>query len=113
VTEKPGGTSIFVIIGVLCVLTLVLGGILVAFFILQGRKTGAGGKAPVAEVEMGKPQAEMTDYTALGETPPMVQFMASYKLGDDLFDDSFSIDSHESSRMRSWPETIVSESRRR
>jgi hypothetical protein len=93
VAEESGGTSIFVIIGVLCVLTLVLGGILVAFFILQGRKTGAGGKAPVAEVEMGKPQAEMTDYTALGETPPMVQFMASYKLGDDLFDDSFSIDS--------------------
>ena len=93
VSEKPRGTSIFVIIGVLCLLTLVLGGILVAFFILQGRKSGTGAKAPAAEVEMGKPQAEMTDYSALGEAPPTVQFMASYKLGDDLFDDSFSIDS--------------------
>ena len=29
----------------------------------------------------------------MGEEAPMAQFMASYRLGDDLFDDSFSIDS--------------------
>ena len=36
---------------------------------------------------------ERTDYAALGEETPMSQFMTTYMLGDDLFDDSFSIDS--------------------
>ena len=35
---------------------------------------------------------ERTDYAALGEETPMSQFMTTYMLGDDLFDDSFSID---------------------
>ncbi|MCS6906338.1 MAG: hypothetical protein RML93_00480 [Anaerolineales bacterium] len=34
-----------------------------------------------------------TARTASAAEPPMMQFMASYKYGDDLFDDSFSIDS--------------------
>jgi hypothetical protein len=36
---------------------------------------------------------EWTNIPAAAEQAPMVQFMASYKGGDDLFDDSFSIDS--------------------
>jgi hypothetical protein len=38
-------------------------------------------------------QTEMTDYEAIGEEPPISQFVTTYVLGDDLFDDSFSIDS--------------------
>jgi hypothetical protein len=38
-------------------------------------------------------QTEMTDYSALGQEQPISQFMTTYVLGDDLFDDSFSIDS--------------------
>jgi len=37
-------------------------------------------------------QTEMTDYEAMGEEPPISQFVTTYVLGDDLFDDSFSID---------------------
>jgi len=36
---------------------------------------------------------ELTDYAAKGEEPPISQFVTTYVLGDDLFDDSFSIDS--------------------
>jgi len=36
---------------------------------------------------------ELTDYSAMGEEPPISQFVTTYVLGDDLFDDSFSIDS--------------------
>lgn len=36
---------------------------------------------------------EMTDYEAMGEEAPIAQFVTTYVLGDDLFDDSFSIDS--------------------
>jgi hypothetical protein len=38
-------------------------------------------------------QSESTDYSASGNDQPIAQFMTTYALGDDLFDDSFSIDS--------------------
>lgn len=38
-------------------------------------------------------QSEMTDYSASGQEQPISQFMTTYVMGDDLFDDSFSIDS--------------------
>ena len=38
-------------------------------------------------------QTTMTDYSAMGEEQPIAQFMTTYVIGDDLFDDSFSIDS--------------------
>ena len=33
------------------------------------------------------------DYSAMGEETPMAQYVTTYVIGDDLFDDSFSIDS--------------------
>ena len=38
-------------------------------------------------------QTELTDYESMGEEPPIAQFVTTYVVGDDLFDDSFSIDS--------------------
>lgn len=38
-------------------------------------------------------QVERTDYSTLGEQSPIAQFVTTYVSGDDLFDDSFSIDS--------------------
>jgi hypothetical protein len=38
-------------------------------------------------------QAQQTDYEAMGEDTPIAQWMTTYLIGDDLFDDSFSIDS--------------------
>jgi hypothetical protein len=38
-------------------------------------------------------QAQMTDYSTSGTDQPIAQFMTTYVMGDDLFDDSFSIDS--------------------
>jgi len=88
--QKPkSNVSFLLILGILCVVTLLLGGALVAFFLLRGR----GGAPAAGETLREKQQAMMTDYTASGEEPPIAQFMASYKVGDDLFDDSFSIDS--------------------
>lgn len=36
--------------------------------------------------------AEKTDFTKVGAEPPIVQFMTTYLHGDDLYDDSFSIE---------------------
>lgn len=38
-------------------------------------------------------QVEMTDYAAIGEETPISQYVTTYVIGDDLFDDSFSVDS--------------------
>lgn len=38
-------------------------------------------------------EAEKTDFEAMGQEPPLVQFMTTYLHGDDLYDDSFSIES--------------------
>ncbi len=38
-------------------------------------------------------QTEVVDYEAMGQAPPISQFVTTYVIKDDLFDDSFSIDS--------------------
>ncbi|MEW5870193.1 MAG: hypothetical protein AB1894_13025 [Chloroflexota bacterium] len=87
-----GGGSLFSKLWpLLCVLGLVLAAIL-AYLFLRGRPS-SGVVTPAMQAQEAKRQAAWTDYAASGSEPPTAQFMASYKLGDDLFDDSFSIDS--------------------
>ncbi len=93
-TTKSGRSNLTTLLLVMCGVTLLVGVAIVAYFVLQGRKRTAGvaptTQIPVAEVEA---PTEWTNYPAATEQAPMVQFMASYKAGDDLFDDSFSVDS--------------------
>jgi hypothetical protein len=90
--EAEGGSNLLTILGVMCLITLVLGGGLVGYFWYQNRRAGVP-EAPGMDAREAAREAEWTDYAQLGEEAPMAQFMASYKIGDDLFDDSFSIDS--------------------
>ncbi|HEX7973923.1 MAG TPA: hypothetical protein VF498_05910 [Anaerolineales bacterium] len=79
---------------ILCVIVLVLGAGAIVTFILRNRGAApAGPSTPAEQAQQAARQAAWTDYQSTGAEPPMAQFMASYKLGDDLFDDSFSIDS--------------------
>jgi hypothetical protein len=93
-STKTGKSNLTTLLIVMCLVTLLVGAAIVAYFVLQSRKRTPGvaptEQAPVTEVET---PAEWTNIPASGEQAPMVQFMASYKGGDDLFDDSFSIDS--------------------
>lgn len=78
----------------LCVILLVGVAIGVFLFIYRSRTQTTGAPAQVKPAPpRAAPRAEWQEYAAAGAEPPMVQFMASYRLGDDLFDDSFSIDS--------------------
>ncbi len=79
---------------VLCVVLLVIGGALAYVLLIRNRKGGlssltslfsGGAKQAPAVV----PQQE---YQAQGVETPIAQFMTSYKLGVDMYDDSFSID---------------------
>lgn len=92
---KEGGGLLGKLVPVLCVVAILIIAGVAAFFFLRSRsaKTSGGAPTPAMQAQQAARQAQWTDYSRLGEQPPVAQFMASYKLGDDLFDDSFSIDS--------------------
>jgi hypothetical protein len=82
-----------IVIPVLCVAVVLAAGVIAFLYFWRSRDTGGGTVTPAMEAAETARQTEYTDYESLGEEPPMVQFVASYKIGDDLFDDSFSVDS--------------------
>jgi hypothetical protein len=93
-TAKPSLSKVLtVLIPILCVLFLVLIAVVLYLFVFRGRVARTGETTPAMEAAEAKRKADYTDYVATGAEPPLSQFMASYKYGDDLFDDSFSIDS--------------------
>lgn len=79
------------VIPIMCVVTVLLMGGLVAAFLLRDRIRGLIGPG---EKKLEEPSIiQFEEYAAAGEEPPMAQFMTTYNLGSDLYDDSFSIDS--------------------
>lgn len=91
--EKPTSNILRNFLVVMCLASLLVVIGVAMFFFLRKRQLGSRPEAVPGEPHFAAPQEDWGDYTAVSEQPPMVQFMASYKLGDDLFDDSFSIDS--------------------
>lgn len=89
-----GKSNLTTLLVVMCVITLLVAAAIVAYFVLQGRKRNTE-PAPTPQIPTSEDIAptEWTNYPTPSEQAPMAQFMASYKSGDDLFDDSFSIDS--------------------
>jgi hypothetical protein len=94
-TEEPRQTSLLTtVLPILCLLGLVIVAAVIVVFIMRSRQSGGGSPpTPAMQAQEAVRQAAWTDYTTSGGEPPIAQFMASYKIGDDLFDDSFSIDS--------------------
>lgn len=91
--EEKAGISPVMLLVIFCALTLIVGGALVYVLVLRKRKPGAGIGSPMQQAIEYNREAEHTDYAAEGQSPPVSQFMTTYMLGDDLYDDSFSIDS--------------------
>ncbi len=87
----PSALTSFLIIGGALILFVILGFAVFKYLIPLFRHTTSDSAANRARDLTN--QAEMTDYSALGDGQPIAQFMTTYVLGDDLFDDSFSIDS--------------------
>jgi hypothetical protein len=85
----PGGTPIW--LWVLCVGVLVLGLVILLTYLF--RRGPVADTSAAMHAQEATRQAERTDYVSMGESPPISQFMTTYMLGDDLFDDSFSVDS--------------------
>lgn len=104
VNEKTGGSIWGKLLPILCVLVIIVIGAGAAFFFLKQRG-GFGGNdvaektsPPVSEqpsemIDTSIQEDVSTEYQTPAVQPPLGQFMATYRIGDDLFDDSFSIDS--------------------
>jgi hypothetical protein len=99
-TKLPtsGGSSIgpLVIVGAILVLLLVAGVAAYIFFLrpLLANRPSTGEPTPTQQMTEANREAEAkkTDFESLGVAPPITQNMTTYMLGDDLYDESFSID---------------------
>lgn len=75
--------SIIVVLGLLAV-----GGL----YLFRLLRKNTGPVTAVMQAAEASRQAERTDFQSLGLAPPITQTMTTYVLGDDLYDESFSID---------------------
>lgn len=91
-TTTKGSSSLAILLGVLCLLLLVIGGALAYILLIRNRRV-KGEPPPAQQAQELSKAAERTSYPAQGQEPPIAQFMTTYMAGDDLYDDSFSIDS--------------------
>jgi hypothetical protein len=90
-TPVAGGTQVGWLAG-LCLALLVTGGLLVYLFVF--RKSPAGINFSMARPSpAGREPAHRASYAPEGQETPIAQFMTTYVLGDDLYEDSFTIDS--------------------
>lgn len=89
-----GGNLLSTLLTIFLILLVLVGVALVVLWFLRTRQPqGSGMRTPAMQAADAARNAEYTDYGESELGSPIAQFMASYKLGDDLFDDSFSIDS--------------------
>ena len=88
-----GGTSgmgsIVLYASIAVVLILVAVG---ALYLWRLLRKGSGTVTPVMQAAQASRQAEKTNFAEMGLAPPITQTMTTYVLGDDLYDESFSID---------------------
>lgn len=90
--DGSGGSPIgtILIVGSVLAIVILLGA--GAFWLFRtNRRSGAEMTPAMQAAELSR-SVEKTDYTTSGEQPPVAQYVTTYVLGDDLFDDSFSID---------------------
>ncbi len=88
---KSSALTSILIIGIAVILLAILAFAVFKYLIPLFRHTTSD--SPANRARDITHQSEMTDYSALGDEQPIAQFMTTYVLGDDLFDDSFSVDS--------------------
>jgi len=87
--QSTGISSIVLYASIAVVLILLAVGGLYLWRLLR---KGTGTVTPVMQAAEHSRQVEKTDFQSLGLAPPITQTMTTYVLGDDLYDESFSID---------------------
>jgi hypothetical protein len=88
--ETPSTASNAVIYASILVVLALFG--VGAFYVMRLLRKNTGPVTPVMQGAEISRQVEKTDFQSLGLAPPITQTMTTYVLGDDLYDESFSID---------------------
>ena len=92
---KEGGFSIIPLV-ILMTLTLIVGGVFVFLMVKKGKSEGGNQpKIKKSRPDSGQVAVETAQASEAftQKEPPLSQFMTTYRQNDDLYDDSFSIDS--------------------
>jgi len=96
ITATPvdaGGSSLtsnLVLYGSILVVVVLLGA--GGLYLYRLLRKGPGTQTVVMQAAQASRNAEKTNFEELGLAPPITQTMTTYVLGDDLYDESFSID---------------------
>jgi len=94
VTTSPaaqgGALSNLVLYAAVAVVIILLG--VGGLYLFRLLRKNSGPVTAVMQAAEASRQAERTDFQSLGLAPPITQTMTTYVLGDDLYDESFSID---------------------
>ncbi len=91
-TTGGGSNTLTVVLVIMCLLTLIIGGLLAYLFVFRNRRPAIATGRPSA-AQAGRVATEPAVTYPEGQEPPIVQYLTTYTLGNDLYDDSFSIDS--------------------
>lgn len=94
--DQTGGSSSSMKTAVIAIGIILLLGVLAAIGMYLYRLLGNRGSGEVTAVMQASEisrSAEKTNFEDMGLAPPITQTMTTYVLGDDLYDESFSIDS--------------------
>ena len=101
-TGKSATKSSTILLSLLCALFLIIGGALVYIFFIRNRKKGGQNPATEMDEDYIDEDASYANQTMPTKTVPAshsqvgggpaAHFMTTYVIGDDLYDDSFSID---------------------
>ena len=86
----PGAASNLVLYASLVVVVVLLA--VGALYLFRLLRKNSGPVTAVMQANEASRAAEKTDFQSLGLAPPITQTMTTYVLGDDLYDESFSID---------------------
>jgi hypothetical protein len=86
----PSALSSIVIYASLAVVVILVA--VGALYLQRLLRKGTGAVTPVMQANEISRQVEKTDFQSLGLAQPITQTMTTYVLGDDLYDESFSID---------------------
>lgn len=90
----PVDTNPLLWVGIIVISVILLGlvGIFILIPLFRSNKRAPEDMTPAMLAAEHSRTMEKTDYSTVSATPPVAQYVTTYVLGDDLFDDSFSID---------------------
>ncbi len=89
--QKPSSTLRTLVLAILLLGLLGLAGWGAFYLFRLLRKSGSGVVTPTMQAAEMSRKAEKTNFEAQGLAPPVAQTMTTYVLGDDLYDESFGI----------------------